>query len=194
MHRLKVIVASTREERKGAVIADWFVNIMNAHPEFEVEVLDLKDINLPFLDEPEHPRLQNYRNDHTRQWGETIDSADAFVFVTCEYNYGFPPSLKNALDFVSQEWNYKPVGFISYGGMGGGVRAVQMLKQVVTTLKMVPLFEAVYIPFFNKYINENDVFEGTEEQKEATGIMLNELALWADNLKIMRQKKAELQE
>ena len=162
MYKLKVIIASTRPGRKGPLVAEWFLKILAEHQEFDVEVLDLKEINLPFLDEPEHPRLRHYTHEHTKQWSRAIDSADAFVFVTCEYNFSAPASLINALDFVYHEWNYKPVAFVSYGGMSGGMRAVQMLKQTLTTLKMVPVTEAVNIPFFAKYINENGVFLGDE--------------------------------
>lgn len=186
MYQLKVILASTRSERKGPKVADWFMETLRAYPDFEAELLDLKEINLPFLDEPEHPKLRRYRHEHTKAWSRMIDAADAFVFVTCEYNYGFPAPLKNALDFIYHEWNYKPAGFVSYGGIGAGVRAVQMLKEVVTTQRMMPLPEAVHIPFFASHINEDGKFVGYDSLDRSVQTMMDELLRWTEALKTMR--------
>lgn len=114
------------------------------------------------------------------------NSADAFVFVTCEYNHGYPASLKNALDFVYHEWTYKPVAFVGYGGLAGGVRSIELLKPVVVTQKMVPLVESVYIPFFANHINDDGIFEGTTELEQSAEDMLEELARWSECLKGMR--------
>lgn len=187
MYQLKVILASRRAGRKGPAVAEWFMNMLTGQQSFVAELLDLKKINLPFLDEPEHPRLRHYHQEHTKQWSRIIDSADAFVFVTPEYNFGFPASLKNALDYLYQEWNYKPVAFVSYGGIAGGTRAVQMLKQVVTAQKMMPVSEAVYIPFFTRYMNEEGKFAGDEKLRVAAHIMLKELERWTKALKTMRE-------
>jgi NAD(P)H-dependent FMN reductase len=186
MYTLKIIIASTRPTRKGPLIADWFLNILKDHPEFEVEVLDLKEINLPFLDEPEHPMLARYQHDHTKEWSKTIQGGDAFIVITPEYNYGYPASLKNAIDFLYREWNYKPIGLVSYGGIAAGTRAVQMLKQVFTGLKMMPLAESVNIPIFTKYINENEIFIGDEVLEKSAHTMLKELLKWTELMKQMR--------
>ncbi|HET7360372.1 MAG TPA: NAD(P)H-dependent oxidoreductase [Salinimicrobium sp.] len=185
MYNLKVIIASTRPGRKGPLVADWFLNILKEHREFGVEVLDLKEIGLPFLDEPNHPRLKQYTKEHTKKWSKTIDSGDAFVVVTPEYNYGFPATIKNALDFLYQEWRYKPMAFVSYGGLSGGIRAVQMLKQVVTTLNMVPVTQAVNIPFFSNHIKEGK-FEGNEMLEKSANTMIDELLRWTKAMKTMR--------
>ncbi len=103
MYNLKIIVASTRPGRKGPALAIWIFDVAKKHTEFSVELLDLAEINLPFLDEPNHPRLQKYTKEHTKKWSATIAAADAFIFVTPEYNYGYPASLKNALDFLFNE-------------------------------------------------------------------------------------------
>ncbi|TAN12386.1 MAG: NAD(P)H-dependent oxidoreductase [Chitinophagaceae bacterium] len=187
MYQLKVILATTREGRKGPAVAAWFMEWLTLQHDFEAELIDLKAVNLPFLDEPEHPKLRRYHRDHTKRWSKMIDPADAFVFVTCEYNYGFPAPLKNALDFIYHEWNYKPAAFVSYGGIGAGVRAVQMLKEVVTTQKMVPLFEAVHIPFFTNHINEEGEFIPTESMIRSAEIMMKELLKWTKGLKAMRE-------
>lgn len=182
MYQLKVIVASTRPGRKGPAIAKWLMDLLNKQSDFEVELIDLKEVNLPFMDEAEHPRFQKYQHEHTKAWSKRIAAADAFIFVTPEYNFGYPATLKNALDFLYQEWTYKPVGFVSYGGIAGGTRAVQMLKQVVTAMKMVPLVEGVNVPFFTKYIDDEERFIGDEGHIRAAEGMLKELLWWTQKL------------
>lgn len=185
MPQLQVIVASTRNGRSGLAVAEWFVERAVRHGKFAVELVDLKAVNLPLLDEPNHPRLRQYQYAHTKAWSATVSRADAFVFVTPEYNYGPPPSLINALDYVYFEWHYKPVAFVSYGGVSGGTRSVQMTKQVVTTLKMVPLVEAVHVPFFSKLM-DNGVFKGGETYDKAATAMLDELVRWSEALRVLR--------
>jgi NAD(P)H-dependent FMN reductase len=110
--------------------------------------------NLPLLDEPKHPRLRQYIHQYTKDSSAIVDAGDAFVFVTPEY-IRYPAALKNAIDYLQQEWRDKPVGFVSYGGVSAGMRAVQQLKQVLKTLKMLPVFEAVSIPFHPQFIGED---------------------------------------
>jgi len=139
---LMVIVASTRPGRLGPAITSWFVDATHNQARdlgVTIDVADLAEINLPLLDEPEHPASGNYVHQHTRDWSRRVAAADAFLVVTPEYNFGMPATLKNALDYLHAEWAWKPVGFISYGNTSAGTRAVQMAKQVVTTLRMVPI-------------------------------------------------------
>jgi NAD(P)H-dependent FMN reductase len=173
----------------GPTVGNWFLEQAHRHAKFEVEAVDLAAVNLPLLDEPNHPRLRKYEHEHTKRWSATVDRADAFVFVTPEYNYGTPPSLVNALDYLHHEWHYKPVGFVSYGGVSGGTRSVQMTKQVVTALKMMPMFEAVTIPFFAQYVNtDTGAFAPGKVQDDAAVVMLDELLKWAEAMKGMRGK------
>jgi len=188
MYNLKIIIASTRPERKGISVANWFVEIAKKDTHFNVEVLDLAEINLPFLDEPKHPRLQQYTKEHTIQWSRSIDAADAFVFVIPEYNYSMPPTLLNAIDFLYTEWNFKPVGLVSYGGISGGLRSAQMSKEPITAVKMMPLSVAVSIPFFEKHIDESGKFIGYEEANKSAGNLLKELLKWTKSLQPMRNK------
>lgn len=187
MYQLKVIIASTRPARKGIHVADWFLETIKGHPDFEIEVLDLAAINLPLIDEPNHPRLQKYEQDHTKEWSRKINSADAFVVVTPEYNYGMPPGLVNAIDFLYNEWNYKPVSFVSYGGVSGGTRSVQMCKQIMTTVKLVPLVEAVTLPFFEKSIDKKGRFQPEVFAEKAADVMMKELLKYTKALKPMRE-------
>jgi NAD(P)H-dependent FMN reductase len=183
--KLLVVIASTRPGRVGKRVGDWFAGEARTHGGFEVEVADLAELALPFLDEAAHPRLQSYEHDHTKQWSALVESADAVVFVMPEYNYSFTAPLKNAIDFLHNEWAYKPVSFVSYGGMSGGIRAVQMLKQVVTTLRMVPVVEAIAIPMVFAMLDEaaftpNDIVAGSVKP------MLDELGRVATALAPLR--------
>jgi NAD(P)H-dependent FMN reductase len=153
MPLLQIFTVSTRPSRKGPAVAAWFEQRAREHGVFDVEAVDLAAVNLPMFDEPEHPRLQKYQHEHTKRWSASVARADAFVFVMPEYNFSTPPSLINALDYLVAEWAYKPVGFVSYGGVSGGLRSVQMTKLLVTALKMMPMVEAVSIPFFSKFID-----------------------------------------
>ena len=187
MLSLQVIIASTRAGRMGPTVGDWFLDHARRHGKFDVEAVDLAAVNLPLLDEPRHPRLHEYEHEHTRRWSATVERADAFVFVTPEYNYGAPPSLVNALDYLNQEWKYKPAGFVSYGGVSGGTRSVQMTKQIVTALKMMPMLEAVTVPFFTQYVNrESGQFPPPKVQEDAATVMLDELLRWATALQPLR--------
>ncbi len=188
MLKLYVVIASTRPGRAGLPIGQWFFEFARRHGAFDVELVDLAEVNLPMLDEPAHPRLQQYTHAHTKAWSARVDAADAFVFVTPEYNYGAPAVLINALDFVYREWNYKPAGFVSYGGLSGGTRSVQMAKQIVTTLKMMPMVEAVNIPFFAQHLDAEKGFTPTEVHEKMATDLLNELLRWAEALKPMRAK------
>lgn len=188
MMHLQIVVVSTREQRQGPAVARWFLAQAEKHAGFSVELVDLAEVNLPLLDEPHHPRLANYVHDHTKRWSAIVSRADAFVFVTPEYNYGSPPSLVNALDYLLREWAYKPVGFVSYGGISGGTRSVQMTKQIVTSLKMMPMVEAVTIPMFTQYIDRHThEFTPTEVQEKAASAMLDELARWTAALAQLRR-------
>lgn len=187
MLNLQIIIVSTREGRLGDSVASWFADCARRHGKFSIEVVDLAQVNLPMLDEPNHPRLRQYEHEHTKAWSAVIDRADCFVFVTPEYNFGAPPSLLNALDYLQHEWAYKAAGFVSYGGVSGGTRSVQMAKQVVTSLKMMPIFEAVAIPFFSQYIDATTrVFSPGEVQEKAAAAMLDELLKWTGALKTIR--------
>jgi NAD(P)H-dependent FMN reductase len=187
MMHLQIVTVSTREQRQGPAVARWFHTQAEKHAGFELEVVDLAEVNLPLLDEPHHPRLANYLHEHTKRWSAIVSRADAFVFVTPEYNYGSPPSLVNALDYLLREWAYKPVGFVSYGGISGGTRSVQMTKQIVTSLRMMPMVEAVNIPMFTQYIDRHThEFKPTETQEKAAVMMLDELARWTAALAPLR--------
>jgi NAD(P)H-dependent FMN reductase len=186
MLKLHVVIVSTRQGRQGPAVGDWFYDFAAGHGAFEVEKVDLAAVDLPLVDEPAHPRLRQYEFEHTKAWSAKVSEADAFVFVTPEYNYSAPPSLVNALDFLVHEWAYKPCAFVSYGGISGGTRSVQMVKQIVTTLKMMPMPEAVTIPFFTTFINDAGAFEANDSHERAAAMMLDELLRWTEAMRPLR--------
>jgi len=173
---LTIVIGSTRPGRVGPKFATWFRSLAIAHDGFDVELVDLAQLNLPFLDEPSHPRLRQYVHQHTIDWSRTVERSDAFVFVTPEYNFGYSAALKNAIDYLSQEWADKAVGFVSYGGVAGGTRAVQQLKQVVTALKMIPVAESVNLPFFTQFIDDSGTVRPNDVMTRSAYAMLDELA------------------
>ena len=185
--KLQIVYASTREGREGSPIASWVMERAQAHGKFELELVDLRTVNLPLFDEPQHPRLRQYKNAHTKAWSAIVAAADAFVFVTPEYNYGMPPALLNAIDYLSAEWAYKPGAVVSYGGISGGTRSAQMTKQMLPSVKMMPIPEGVSIPFFRNMINAEGQFVAGEMQEKAITPMLDELARWTGALGTLRR-------
>lgn len=187
MNKLEIIVASTRPGRIGPSVARWIDSEAATHGAFtDVEVVDLAEVNLPFMNEPHHPRLGRYTHQHTRDWSAKIAEADAFVFVMPEYNYGYNAELKNAIDYLHSEWQYKPLGIVSYGGVSAGTRAAQMIKQVVTTLKMTPAFEAVSIPFVQQFLDDDKQLVPNDVMTSSAKAMLDELVRLADALRPLR--------
>lgn len=186
MYNLKIITSTTREGRKGIIIANWITEMAKGVEGLDVELLDLAEINLPFMDEPNHPRLQQYQHEHTKNWSAKIQPADGFIIVLGEYNFGFPAPIKNAIDYLHNEWKNKPVGIVSYGGASAGTRSTQMLKQVVTALGMMPVPEQVAIPFFPKFIDEDSVFVPDEPIEKSAHVMLAELQRWMESMKGLR--------
>jgi NAD(P)H-dependent FMN reductase len=172
---LMIVIASTRPGRIGLPVGEWFAAQARAHGGFDIDVADLAGIDLPFMDEPKHPRLREYTHQHTKDWSAEVEAADAFVFVHPEYNYGINAPLKNALDYLNAEWKYKPLGLVSYGGVSAGTRAAQMIKQVATTLGMFPLFEAVSIPFVAEFVGEGGAIVPNAVMEKAADAMLDEL-------------------
>jgi NAD(P)H-dependent FMN reductase len=187
---LQVIAASTRPGRRGIAVARWVQQLAEAHGGFDVELVDLAEVGLPVFDEPNHPRLQQYVHQHTKDWSATVDRADAFVFVFPEYNHSFPAAVKNALDYLSREWADKPAGLVSYGGVSAGLRASAALKPVLAALRMVPVVEAVSIPFFAQFLTEDDEFVPNAELEAGGKAMLDELARLTPALAQLRTAQA----
>jgi NAD(P)H-dependent FMN reductase len=175
MPNLLIIIASTRPGRVGLPIGRWFEQRARDHGGFDVTVADLAEWRLPFMDEPNHPRLQRYSHQHTKRWSAAVEAADAFVFVMPEYNHGINAPLKNAIDYLHNEWMYKPLGLVSYGGVSAGTRAAQMVKQVVLSVKLTPVGEAVSIPFVKQFLDDDGLIQANEAMLQSSTAMLDEL-------------------
>jgi len=184
--KLLVIVGSTRPGRAGRPIADWVVEQAGQHGGFEVELADLAEIDLPLFDEPVHPAQARYEHQHTKDWSARVAAADAFVFVMPEYNHSYNAALKNAIDYLNREWAYKPVGLVSYGGVSGGLRAVQAIKPVVSALRMTPAVDAVTVPMVGSMVRDG-AFHPTEIVESSAKLMLDELVKLAEALRPLRE-------
>ena len=183
---LQVIIGSTRPGRVGPAVAEWIIDRARAQGAFEVVVTDLAELNLPMFDEPNHPRLHQYVHQHTKDWSAIVERSDAFIFVIPEYNYGFNAATKNALDYLNREWRDKPAGIVSYGAVSGGTRATQMLKQVMSGVRLVPLTDSVNIPFVREKLDEDGRLKPNEIMEDAAVVMLDELARYAEALRSLR--------
>jgi NAD(P)H-dependent FMN reductase len=176
---LAIIIGSTREGRFGPRVAAWFAGVAREHPELTVEIIDLAEADLPVtLRREASPSLQRYR--------AQLERADAFVIVTPEYNHGYPAPLKQAIDLAYVEWQAKPVAFVSYGGMAGGLRAVEQLRQVFAEVHAVTVRDVVSLH------NPWSLFDPDARVHESIGAegaaktMLDRLTWWANALRSAR--------
>jgi NAD(P)H-dependent FMN reductase len=186
MPRLMIVTASTRPGRVGLPIAEWFRGRVETHGQFEVDFADLAEIALPFMDEPNHPRLQRYEHQHTKDWSARVAAADAFVFVLPEYNHGYNAPIKNAIDYLHFEWKHKPLGIVSYGGVSAGLRGVAALKPTLVALQLNVAFNAVNIPFMAQFVDDEGTFAPNDTLQEASLAMLDELVKLDGALRVLR--------
>jgi NAD(P)H-dependent FMN reductase len=172
---LQIIIGSTRPGRRGAAVGHWFHKLAVGQDRFGVELIDLVDVGLPLLDEPRPPGRGPYTQEHTRRWSTRISAGQAYVFVVPEYNHSYNAASKNALDFLNEEWRHKPVGFVGYGGIAGGARAIQALTPVVVSLGMNPVPRSVHIPLINRAVGDDGSLT-TDSRLDSTALtMLDDL-------------------
>ncbi|MBV7260744.1 NAD(P)H-dependent oxidoreductase [Photobacterium sp. WH24] len=175
MKKLLIIFGSTRPNRGGLPVAEWVVQEAETAGQFEVAFADLKTVNLPLLDEPDHPAQQKYTQAHTKQWSQAVTAADTILFVTPEYDYFPPAALVNAIQFLAKEWAGKPTGIVSYGGVSGGLRSTQALRLLLSGVGTLTLSASVPIAFYNQYINDQGVLEANDAMKKGLTGLLTEL-------------------
>lgn len=193
MTKIKVILGTTRKARFGIQPATWIMGMAKEYPEATFELVDLAEQNLPFFDESTPPGMvQNgdYESASTRQWAKIVGEADGYIIVTAEYNYGIPAALKNALDTVSNEWNNKPVAFVSYGTGAGGARAVEHIRGAAGWLRLFDLREHVLISNYWSHLDENGTFKPAEHHTESANAMLKAIIFWSEQMKQAREALA----
>ena len=186
MLKVAIIVGSTRPGRKADTVARWVYEIAQKRSDASFEVVDIADFNLPLLDEPVPPAMGQYSKPHTKAWAAKIDSFDAFVFVTPEYNHSTSGALKNAIDFLFREWNDKAAGFVSYGG-ASGARAVEHLRLVLAEVQMATVRNQVLLSMYTDFENFS-VFKPDPRKEASVNEMLDQVIAWGGALKTLRKK------
>lgn len=186
MIKIAIIIGSTRPGRKAEAVAKWVHEIARKRSDTVFEIVDIKDYNLPLLDEPVPPSMGQYSQPHTKTWAAKIASFDAYVFVTPEYNHGTSGALKNAIDYLYQEWNNKAAGFVSYGSIGGA-RAVENLRLVMGELQVADVRAQVMLSLFTDFENFT-TFKPAAMHEKSVNTMLDQVTAWGRALKTLRNK------
>jgi NAD(P)H-dependent FMN reductase len=188
MIRIAIILGSTRPGRNGEAVAKWVYQNAQKRNDAEFELVDIKDFNLPLLDEPVPSSMGQYSKPHTKTWAAKIGSFDGFVFVTPEYNHGIPGALKNAIDFLFREWNNKAAGFVSYGS-AGGARAVEQLRLVMAEVQIATVRNQVLLSLFTDFENFS-VFKPAPQHEKSVNGMFDQVIAWGGALRTLREKGA----
>jgi NAD(P)H-dependent FMN reductase len=191
MLKVAIILGSTRPGRNGEAVAKWAYEVARKRRDADFEFVDIKDFNLPLLDERMPPVMGQYTHQHTRTWSEKIASFDAYVFVTPEYNHGTSAALKNAIDFLYHEWTNKAAGFIGYGGTAGA-RAVEHLRLVMAELQVATVRAQVGLSMLTDFENFS-VFKPAPHHEGAVNAMLDQVIAWGGALRALRERQAVAQ-
>ena len=187
MIRIAIIIGSTRPGRNGEAVAKWVYEIAKKRSDAEFELVDIKQFNLPLLDEPVPPIMGQYSKPHTKTWAAKIGSFDGYVFVTPEYNHGISGALKNSIDFLFAEWNNKAAGFVSYGG-AGGARAVEQLRLVLAEVQIATVRNQVLLSLFTDFENFS-VFKPAPRHEQSVNAVFDQIITWGGALKPLREKQ-----
>jgi NAD(P)H-dependent FMN reductase len=187
--RIAIITGSTRPGRHSEVVARWVLDIAIRRRDAEFELVDIAEQNLPLFDEPMPPSFAQYTHEHTRRWATKIASFDGYVFVTPEYNHGYPAALKNAIDFLHIEWNHKAAGFVSYGGMGG-VRCVEQLRAIMGELQVADVRTQVALSLFTDFENFT-TFKPHPRHTAEVNALLEQVIAWSRALRPLRTQASD---
>jgi NAD(P)H-dependent FMN reductase len=188
MLKIGIVIGSTRPGRNAEQVARWVHESAKARGDAQFELVDIKDYNLPLLDEPVPPSLGRYSKPHTLAWAKKVASLDAFVFVAPEYNHGMTAALKNAIDFVYAEWNNKASGFVSFGS-AGGARAVEQLRAVMGEVQVADVRQQILFSLYSDFENFS-VLKPSPTHEAALNTMLDQLVAWGGAMKKLREEKA----
>jgi NAD(P)H-dependent FMN reductase len=187
MLNVAIILGSTRPGRVGEAVARWVHDIARRRTDASFELVDVKEYNLPLLDESNPPLYGKYTQPHTRRWAAKIAEFDAFVFVTAEYNHGIPGALKNAIDYLFPEWNNKAAGFVSYGS-AGGARAVEQLRLVMAEVRVATVRAQVMLSLMTDFENYR-AFKPAASHEAQVNTMIDEVVAWGTALQPLRAKR-----
>ena len=194
MTRIMIIVGSVRPGRVGLSVAEWVRDRIQVTltgdgrgggDAASLDLVDLADLNLPFLDEPNHPSKKQYTKPHTVAWSERVSAADAVVLVSPEYNHSYSPALKNALDFLYTEWAHKPVAVVSYGGASAGTRGAAALAPVLASVGLVKVAANPEINFIGTRMIDG-VFQGDDKLAGTVAAMTRMLVETSEALEPLR--------
>jgi NAD(P)H-dependent FMN reductase len=186
--KIAIIIGSTRPGRNGEAVAKWVSEIAKKRSDAAFELVDIKEFNLPLLDEPVPPSMGQYSKPHTKTWAAKVGSFDAYVFVVPEYNHGISGALKNSIDFLFAEWNNKAAGFVSYGSVGGA-RAVEQLRLVMAEVQIATVRNQVLLSIFDDFENFS-VFKPASHHEKSVNAMFDQVIAWGGALKTLREKSA----
>ncbi|MDB5056155.1 MAG: NADPH-dependent reductase [Bacilli bacterium] len=185
MLKIAIIIGSTRPGRRGEAVARWVHEIAQKRSDAEYELVDIADFNLPLYDEPNPPILGQYTKPHTLAWSEAINSFDGYVFVTPEYNHAISGALKNAIDYLFNEWKDKAAGIVSYGGGTGGARAAENLRLILGELHVADVRAQVTLSLFTDFENFS-ILKPAPRQEAAANTLFDQVVAWSGALKALR--------
>ena len=187
--RIGIILGSTRPGRRGDQVAQWVLDTARSlRNDAEFELVDLLDFPLPHLDEPKPASSGIYENDHTREWSAKIDTFDAFIFVTPEYNHTTSGVLKNAIDFLNHEWNDKAAAIVGYGASASGLRAVENIRLVLSEVQVAHVRQNVAFSLVHDFEGFTTL-QATPQHVSQLDLMLNQLIAWGTALQSVREQK-----
>ncbi len=188
MIKIAIILGSTRPGRKSETVGKWVLEHAQKRTDAHFELVDLKEVNLPLLDEPMPPMMAQYTQPHTKAWSKTIASFDGYVFVTPEYNHSTSGVLKNAIDYLFREWNNKAAGFVGYGGVGGA-RAVEHLRLIMGELMVADVRQQVSLSMHHDFENYS-IFKPGPQHQDQLKVLLDQVIDWSKALKTLRATQA----
>ena len=183
MVKIGIVIGSTRPGRVGDAVGKWVYEISKAREDAMFELVDIKEYDLPLLDEPRLAYLHEYSKEHTKVWAAKINELDGFIFVTPEYNHSTSAALKNALDFLYTEWHNKAAGFVSYGAIGGA-RAVESLRPIMAQLLIADVAAQVMLSNFTDF--EDGVFKPNPRHEKSLNLLFNQVIGWSTAMRTLR--------
>ncbi|NMO52457.1 NAD(P)H-dependent oxidoreductase [Actinoplanes sp. TBRC 11911] len=184
--RIAIILGSTRPGRRGEAVAQWVYDRASKRDDAQFEIVDLRDYELPLLDEVNSPVANRYQNDHTKTWAARIARFDGYLFVTPEYNRSTSGALKNAIDYLYAEWNNKAAGFIGYGATAGGAHAIDHLRGMMAELQIAHVRAQVTFDVMTEWEDNLTTFTPRGHREDELTRELDQLIRWSNAMRIAR--------